>query len=116
MHVLQCGQPMQQTNCVTCGSAIGGTNHRAVASNRAARTYVFPLVLKPSSLPIPSYLISTELITPKLAIHLAILVHVAVFQVQSVLSHLLLAVLLGPSCTLLCCGPAAMMTMPLGVW
>ena len=30
---LQCGKPMQQSNCKTCGAIIGGTNHHPQAGN-----------------------------------------------------------------------------------
>ena len=41
----QCGRPVQDYTCTTCGSRIGGSNHRLHSTNRGARTYAAQLTI-----------------------------------------------------------------------
>ena len=41
----QCGRPLQEYTCNTCGSRIGGSNHKLHSSNRDARTYAAQLIV-----------------------------------------------------------------------
>ena len=36
--VIQCGRPVQELTCLTCGAHVGGVNHQLRADNVAART------------------------------------------------------------------------------
>ena len=36
--VIQCGRPVQELTCLTCGAPVGGVNHRLRADNVTART------------------------------------------------------------------------------
>ena len=47
---MQCGDPMEQATCLTCGSAIGGDDHELVGRNRQARTYVFKISTLPAAI------------------------------------------------------------------
>ena len=88
--ILQCGQPVQQAVCITCGSSIGGVQHTTLASNRAARTYVSLYQFQNLHF-ILSF--NTEVIVHKLATAWATPPPEAMSLLQSVTSHLLPAVL-----------------------